>query len=149
MQRQSLTTCLPSIPWWRPGQFSGLPDEFGCQQTHVKFLDVGLGRSELLHGLRIVGRRQFLEPGVDVLGKRAHRTHRFIAGHEASLTHHQQMSESARVLPEILQLLKDWIGSSSEDIAAGQLGFQPGITPVRLSRLWASDNIGRSQLGCP
>ncbi|MCH8839343.1 MAG: hypothetical protein IH831_01445 [Planctomycetes bacterium] len=80
---------------------------------NVKFLDVGQGRSELLHSPRIVRRRQFLEPGIDVLGKQGHRTHRFIVGHEASLTHHQQMSESTRVLPEILQLLKDLLRSSS------------------------------------
>lgn len=33
-----------------------LPDELGCQQSHVNVLDVGTGRAEFFHGLRIVRR---------------------------------------------------------------------------------------------
>ncbi len=57
---------------WESRRVSGLPDDFGCQQTPIVLLEVRPGLSELLYGPRIAGRRQFLEPGVDVLGKQAH-----------------------------------------------------------------------------
>ena len=58
---------VPLALFWSTVRY--LPDELGCQHTHVDVLDVGLGRPELLHDPRIVRRRQFLEPGVDFLSK--------------------------------------------------------------------------------
>ena len=52
------------------------------------------------------------------------------------------MSKTARVFPEILDLLKYLIGSSGENVAPRLLSFQPGITPVRLAGPRTSDNVG-------
>ena len=57
------------------------------------------------------------------------------------------MSKATRVFPEILDLLKDLIGSSRENVAPGLLSFQAGITPVRLAGPGTSDNVGGHRRG--